>query len=360
MSINQTTFSSFEILGLSDHPSIKSLLFCVLLVMYIIALLGNLMIILLSQLEKSLQTPMYFFLTNLSFLDICYTSTTMPKMLQALVAEKVISFIGCAVQLYFFFACVGTECILLGIMSYDRFVAICNPLQYSVIMNHKVTYTLASVSWGGGLSNSVIHTVFTFHLHFCASNRINYFFCDIPPLLSLACDDTFVNELLLQSIGVFIAWTPFLFIIVSYIYIIATILKIRSSEGRQKAFSTCLSHVIVVILYYGSSISNYVRPTSLHSLDKDKVVSVLYSVVTPMLNPIIYTLKNQDVKKAFHKQFSFIKGKIASRHMKKSVSCHWCNSLKAETSESQGKKKPAGAPPKESPIPSSLPCSQQE
>ncbi|XP_075681488.1 olfactory receptor 5V1-like [Rhinoderma darwinii] len=313
MRINQTTFTDFQILGLSDRPSIQPLLFCVLLLIYVIALLGNLTVMLVSQLEKSLHTPMYFFLANLSFLDICYTSTTMPKMLQVLVVEKkTISFIGCVMQLYFFFACVGTECVLLGIMSYDRFVAICNPLKYSVIMNHKATYILVSVSWASGLINSIIHTFFTFHLNFCVSNQINYFFCDIPPLLSLACDDTFVNELLLQSIGVFIAWTPFLCIIISYIYIIVTILKIRSTEGRQKAFSTCLSHVIVVILYYGSCISNYVRPTSTHSLDKDMFISVIYSLVTPMLNPIIYTLKNQDVKNAFHKQVFYIKERLAN------------------------------------------------
>ncbi|XP_056430428.1 olfactory receptor 5V1-like [Hyla sarda] len=308
MGINQTTFDYFQILGLSDDPTIKPLLFCVLLLIYIMALLGNLTIILVSQLEQRLHTPMYFFLTNLSFLDICYTSTTMPKMLQALVVEKkTISFVGCGIQLYFFFACVGTECVLLGIMSYDRFVAICNPLQYSVVMNHKVTYNLAGVSWSSGLLNSIVHTVVTFDLNFCDSNQINYFFCDIPPLLSLACDDTFLNELLLQSIGVFIAWTPFLGIIVSYICIIVAIMKIRSSKGRQKAFSTCLSHIIVVILYYGSSISNYVRPTSTHSLDKDRVISVIYSVVTPMLNPIIYTLKNQDVKEALFKYILYIK-----------------------------------------------------
>ncbi|XP_063769934.1 olfactory receptor 5V1-like [Pseudophryne corroboree] len=270
--------------------------------MYVVALLGNLTIILVFQLDKNLQKPMYFFLANLSFLDICYTSTTMPKMLQILLVErKTISFVGCVTQLYLFFAFVGTECILLGIMSYDRFVAICNPLQYFVIMNQKLTSLLAGASWLCGLLNSIIHTFFTFRLHFCTSNQINNFFCDIPPLLSLACDDTFLNKLLLQTIGIFIAWTPFVCIIVTYLYIIVTIMKIRSTQGRQKAFSTCLSHVIVVILYYGTSIFNYVRPVSTHFLDKDKIISVLYSVVTPMLNPIIYTLKNQDVKKAIKK-----------------------------------------------------------
>ncbi|XP_018427395.1 PREDICTED: olfactory receptor 5V1-like [Nanorana parkeri] len=307
MRVNQSRFTNFEILGLSDLPYVKSLLFFLVLLIYVVALAGNLTILLVSYLDKTLHTPMYMFLGNLSLLDICYTSTTMPKMLQVLLVDKkTISFIGCVIQLYIFFSCVGTECILLAIMSYDRFLAICSPLQYLVIMNSKLTNILAGASWLSGLLNSIIHTCFTFSLDFCGSNQINYFFCDIPPLLSLSCDDTFLNELLLQSVGVFIAWTPFLCITVSYIYIIVTILKIRSNKGRVKAFSTCFSHIAVVILYYGSSISNYVRPASTHALDKDRVISVLYSVVTPMLNPIIYTLKNQDVKKAVVKQLLYI------------------------------------------------------
>ncbi|XP_068104582.1 olfactory receptor 5V1-like [Hyperolius riggenbachi] len=306
---NLTTFTDFQILGLSDVPHTKSLLFFLLLVIYIAALLGNLTIMLISFLDVTLHTPMYFFLRNLSLLDICYTSTTMPKMLQVLMVEKKnISITACVVQLYIFFACVGTECILLGVMSYDRFLAICSPLQYLLIMNYKLSRFLAALSWIGGLLNSVIHTFFTFHLHFCESNQINYYFCDIPPLLLLSCDDTFLNEILLQSIGVFIAWTPFLCICLSYVYIIVTILKIRSKEGRLKAFSTCFSHLLVVILYYGSSISSYVTPASSHVLNNDRVMSVFYSVVTPMLNPVIYTLKNQDVKKAVVKQFTIFFG----------------------------------------------------
>ncbi|XP_063797676.1 olfactory receptor 5V1-like [Pseudophryne corroboree] len=277
----------------------KVLVFIVLLLIYVLALISNAAIILVIQLNKDLNTPMYLFLENLSFLDICYTSTTMPKMLQVLVAErKVISFTACAIQLYFFVTFVGTECVLLGIMSYDRFLAICIPLRYSIYMRKTVCIALASFCWFSGFINSVVHTVFTFRLHFCHSNKISYFFCDIPPLLILSCDDTSVNETLLLSIGVFIGWTPFLCTIVSYMYIIATILQIRSTKGRQKAFSTCASHLAVVVLYYGSAIFNYVRPVSTYSMYKDKVIAVLYSIVTPMLNPVIYTLKNQDVKKA--------------------------------------------------------------
>lgn len=177
-------------------------------------------------------------------------------------------------------------------------IAVCKPLRYSVIMNKVLYSRLAASCWTGGFLNSVVHTVLTFRLPFCGNNKINYFFCDIPPLLILSCGDTSVNELALLSIGIFIGWTPFLCIVLSYLYIISTILRIRSSEGRQKAFSTCASHLVIVLLYYGSAIFTYVRPISAYSLEKDRLISVLYSVVTPMLNPIIYTLRNKDIKEA--------------------------------------------------------------
>ncbi|XP_077317265.1 olfactory receptor 5V1-like [Lithobates pipiens] len=304
MNTNQTLFKDFLILPLTDQPNLTGVLFCTILLIYILTLFGNVAIILVSKLDTSLYMPMYFFLRNLSFLDICYTSTTMPKMLQLLLAEKrSISFLGCVVQMYTFIALVGTECVLLAVMSYDRFLAICIPLRYSSCMTHKDCIALAAVSWVSGLLNSVVHTFFTFHLHFCASNKINYFYCDIPPILSISCDNTSVNEKLLLSIGVFIGWTPFFCILVSYIYIIVTIIKMKSTEGRQKAFSTCGSHLTVVIIFFGSVIFSYVRPISTYSMTKDRLISVLYSVVSPMLNPIIYTMKNQDVKKAFERQF---------------------------------------------------------
>ncbi|XP_073528609.1 olfactory receptor 5V1-like [Phyllobates terribilis] len=305
MSTNQSLLMDFFILRLTDDSNIKVLLFITVLLMYVITLMGNVAIILIIQLEKNLNMPMYFFLENLSFLDICYTSTTMPKMLETLIVDnRSLSFLSCAIQLYFFVAFVGTECVLLGIMSYDRFLAICHPLRYSTFMTKKVCIGLAGISWFSGFINSVVHTAFTFRLDFCHSNRISYYFCDIPPLLILSCDDTSVNEILLLTIGVFIGWTPFLCIIVSYIYIIVTILKIKSSHGRQKSFSTCISHLAVVVLYYGSAIFNYVRPVSTYSMNKDKLISVLYSIVTPMLNPVIYTLKNQDVKKAIRRKIN--------------------------------------------------------
>ncbi|KAG8455582.1 hypothetical protein GDO86_001688 [Hymenochirus boettgeri] len=301
MDANKTVTKYFFLLPLTTHPNFKILLFYSLLLIYILTLAGNITIIL-SLFNKTLHKPMYFFLGNLSFLDICYTSTTMPKMLEILLVEmKVISFAGCVTQLYFFIGFVGTECILLCMMSYDRFLAICYPLRYSYLMSDKVCINLATISWLCGFVNSVVHTMFTFQKHLCGSNKVNYFYCDIPPLLSISCEETNISEMLLLCIGIFIGLTPFLCIIVSYIYIIFTILKIKSVKGRQKAFSTCLSHLTVVILYFGSVNFSYVRPISSYSLEKDRLISVLYSVVSPMLNPLIYTMKNKDAKKAIYR-----------------------------------------------------------
>ena len=296
---NQTVVFEFIILGFSNLNELKFLLFTIFLVAYICTLGGNTFIILVTMTDPCLHTPMYFFLENLAFLDICYTTTNVPQMMVHLLSErKSISYLGCVVQLFAFIFFVGSESLLLAAMAYDRYIAICKPLRYSVIMNRVLYSRLAASCWTGGFLNSVVHTVLTFHLPFCGNNEINYFFCDIPPLLILSCGDTSVNELVLLIVGVFIGWAPFLAIILSYLYIISTILRIRSSEGRQKAFSTCASHLVIVLLYYGSSIFTYVRPISSYSLAKDRLISVLYSVVTPMLNPIIYTLRNKDIRKA--------------------------------------------------------------
>ncbi|XP_020006819.1 olfactory receptor 5V1-like [Castor canadensis] len=296
---NQTTLSEFIILGFSNLNDLQFLLFAIFLMIYLCTLAGNVFIILMTLADSRLHTPMYFFLRNLAFLDICYTTTNVPQMMVHFLSEKKsISFGGCVTQLFAFLFFVGVECLLLAAMAYDRYIAICKPLQYSVIMNKALYSQLAASCWGCGFLNSVVHTVLTFRLPFCGNNQINYFFCDIPPLLILSCGDTSVNELVLLFIGVFIGWAPFLGIILSYIYIISTILRIHSSEGRQKAFSTCASHLVIVLLYYGSSIFTYVRPISSYSLAKDRLISVLYSIVTPMLNPIIYTLRNKDIRKA--------------------------------------------------------------
>ncbi|XP_071470059.1 olfactory receptor 5V1-like [Marmota flaviventris] len=296
---NQTAISDFIILGFSDLNELQFLLFTIFFLTYICTLGGNIFIILVTMADPHLHTPMYYFLRNLAFLDVCYTTTNVPQMMVHLVSEKKsISFGGCVAQLFAFILFVGSECLLLAAMAYDRYIAICKPLRYSVIMNKALYNQLAASCWTGGFLNSVVHTVLTFRLPFCGNNQINYFFCDIPPLLILSCGDTSGNELVLLSIGVFIGWTPFLCIVLSYLYIISTILRIHSSEGRCKAFSTCASHLVIVLLYYGSAIFTYVRPISSYSLEKDRLISVLYSVVTPMLNPIIYTLRNKDIKEA--------------------------------------------------------------
>ena len=296
---NQTALSEFIILGFSDLNELQFLLFTIFFLTYVCTLGGNVFIILVSVLDPRLHTPMYYFLGNLAFLDICYTTTNVPQMMVHLLSErKSISYGRCMAQLFAFIFFVGSECLLLAAMAYDRYIAICKPLRYSVIMNRVLYSRLAASCWTGGFLNSVVHTVLTFHLPFCGNNEINYFFCDIPPLLILSCGDTSVNELALLSIGVFIGWTPFLCIVLSYLYIISSILRIRSSEGRQKAFSTCASHLVIVLLYYGSAIFTYVRPISTYLLEKDRLISVLYSVVTPMLNPVIYTLRNKDIKEA--------------------------------------------------------------
>uniref|UniRef100_A0A4X1STS1 Olfactory receptor n=1 Tax=Sus scrofa TaxID=9823 RepID=A0A4X1STS1_PIG len=268
---NQTALSEFIILGFSNLNQLQFLLFTIFFLTYICTLGGNTFIILVTVVDPRLHTPMYHFLGNLAFLDICYTTTNVPQMMAHLLSEKKsISYGGCMAQLFAFIFFVGSECLLLAAMAYDRYVAICKPLRYSVIMNKVLYSQLAASCWSGGFLNSAVHTVLAFRLPFCGNNQINYFFCDIPPLLVLSCGDTSVNEVALLSIGVVIGWTPFLCIVLSYLYIISTILRIRSSKGRQKAFSTC----------------------------KDRLISVLYSVVTPMLNPIIYTLRNKDIKEA--------------------------------------------------------------
>ncbi|XP_006878073.1 PREDICTED: olfactory receptor 5V1-like [Chrysochloris asiatica] len=296
---NQTALSEFIILGFSNLNELQFLIFTIFFLTYICTLGGNMFIILVTVVDPHLHTPMYYFLGNLAFLDICYTTTNVPQMMVHLLSQKKsISYGGCVLQLFAFILFVGSECFLLAAMAYDRYIAICKPLRYPVIMNKALSSQLAALSWTGGFLNSVVHTVLTFRLPFCGNNQINYFFCDIPPLLMLSCGDTSINELALLSTAVFIGWTPFLCILLSYLYIISTILKIRSSEGRRKAFSTCTSHLVIVLLYYGSTIFTYARPISSYSLEKDRLISVLYSIVTPMLNPIIYTLRNKDIKEA--------------------------------------------------------------
>ncbi|XP_078234190.1 LOW QUALITY PROTEIN: olfactory receptor 5V1-like [Pogona vitticeps] len=297
---NETQLSEFIILGFNMLQEIHFFLFGSYLIIYLFTVLWNTFIIILVIMDQKLRTPMYFFLGNLSFLDICYSTTTIPEMLDVLLTERsYISYAACVLQLYFFFSFVGTECLLLAIMAFDRYIAICNPLRYLLVMRRNICVQLAAACWAGGFLNFAVHTYFAFQLPFCGDNHLDAFYCDIPPLLKLSCGDISLNQRLLLTIGLFIAWTPFFCILLSYASIILTILKIGSNESKQKAFSTCFSHLTVVILYYGSCVFTYLRPISSQTSLNTKLIPLMYSILTPLLNPVIYTLHNKDVKEAW-------------------------------------------------------------
>ncbi|MEE6483338.1 hypothetical protein FKM82_013518 [Ascaphus truei] len=300
--VNQTTLKDFTLL---DFPKERVFIAFLFLCIYVTILIGNFCIFAIIKIDSNLHTPMYFFISNLSCLDICYSSVTLPIMLFNCVSgNRSISFNKCIVQLYLFVSLGGAECILLAAMAYDRFVAICNPLRYPIIMNNRLCANLAAASWLSGFLNSVLHTVMTSKLSFCRSEqRINNFYCDVPPLIEVACNPAKASKTLLYVVSVFLGVSPFLFIVVSYIKIIATIMKIHSSEGRWKAFSTCSSHLIVVTVFYGTANFNYIGPTSGYSFEIKRLTSLLYSILTPLLNPVIYCLRNKEVKGALKKVF---------------------------------------------------------
>ncbi|XP_012501313.1 PREDICTED: olfactory receptor 1020-like [Propithecus coquereli] len=304
MGSNFTTVSEFILLGFRDHPEIQCLLFVVFLVVYMITVVGNLGMILLIKIDSRLHTPMYFFLSNLSFVDFCYSSVIAPNMLVNFWVENpVISFNACATQFFFFGSFAGIEGFLLAVMAYDRYVAICKPLLYTVLMSPHLSALLVLATYLAGFINAAIHTGFTFQLSFCCSDVINHFFCDVPPLLKLSCSDTHINEIVIFAFASFNELSCLLMILVSYLYILAAILRIHSAEGRYKAFSTCASHLMAVIIFFGTILFMYLRPSSSYSMDEDKVVSVFYTVVIPMLNPLIYSLRNKEVKASLSKIF---------------------------------------------------------
>ncbi|XP_078520443.1 olfactory receptor 5AP2-like [Lissotriton helveticus] len=300
--MNQTRVTEFTLLGLSDLPELQSTLFTIFLLLYTVGLLGNSTIITVIFAFDQLHTPMYFFIGNLSVVDICLTSVTVPgHLIHILSRRRSISYLNCFTQLYFFTTFLAIESFLLGVMAYDRYIAICNPLRYLVLMRKRACLLLVVSSWLVGLLNSFLHTTMVAVLSFCRSNQIQSFFCDIPPMLKLSCSDTSANELLLFAEVLLLVLICIVAIVVSYFRIISAILKIRSREGRHHAFSTCSAHLVVVTLYYGTTLFSYIRPTSSYSLNKDKVVSVMYTVVIPMLNPFIYSLRNKQVKGALGK-----------------------------------------------------------
>ncbi|XP_004869873.1 olfactory receptor 10AG1 [Heterocephalus glaber] len=299
---NQTALVEFILLGFSDVPSLQGFLFGLFLVMYVMALVGNSLILIITKTDPSLQMPMYLFLGNFSFLEICYVSVTIPRLLEDLHRQnRSISFLACATQMYVFLVLGVTECFILTAMAYDRYVAICNPLLYPVIMNNKLSSQLAGGCWISGVPVHIGFTYSIFSLPFCGHNQLNHFFCDVPPVLTLVCGDTFLIEMLIYVIALLVVTVPFMLIVGSYVKIISTIMKLPSTTGRAKAFSTCSSHLMVVALFFGSGIITYLRPKSSHSPKTDKFLSLFYTIVTPMFNPMIYCLRNKDVMVALKK-----------------------------------------------------------
>ncbi|XP_052590260.1 olfactory receptor 1509 [Peromyscus californicus insignis] len=294
--LNQTRVTEFVFLGLTDNWVLEILLFIPFTITYVLTLLGNIIIVVTIVFSPRLHTPMYFFLSNLSFIDICHSSVTVPKMLEGLLLErKTISFDNCIAQLFFLhlFAC--AEIFLLTIMAYDRYVAICIPLHYPTVMNMKVCVQLVFALWVGGTIHSLVQTFLTIRLPYCGPNIIDSYFCDVPPVIKLACTDTYLTGILIVSNSGTISLTCFLALVTSYTVILFSLRK-QSAEGRRKALSTCSSHFMVVALFFGPCIFIYTRPDTSFSIDK--VVSVFYTVVTPLLNPLIYTLRNEEVKNA--------------------------------------------------------------
>ncbi|XP_003505225.1 olfactory receptor 5W2 [Cricetulus griseus] len=292
----------FVVLGITTNPDTKVALFTTFLLDYLINLLANLGMIVLIRVDSQLHTPMYFFLSHLSFCDLCYSTAIGPKMLVDLFAKKKsISMVGCVLQFFTLCDFVDSECLLLAVMAYDRYQAISNPLLYTVKMSNRVCSMLIAGVYIVGTADALIHSTLVFRLCFCGSNQINHFFCDVPPLLLISCSDTEVNELAIFTILGFIELSTISGLLVSCCYIISSVLKIRSAEGRVKAFSTCASHLTAVAIFQGTLLFMYFRPSSSYSLDQDKMTSLFYTLVIPMLNPLIYSLRNKDVKEALEK-----------------------------------------------------------
>ncbi|KAL1778459.1 olfactory receptor 1468-like [Sigmodon hispidus] len=296
---NQTAISQFLLLGLPIPPEHQHLFYTLFLAMYLTTVLGNLTIITLILLDSHLHTPMYLFLSNLSFSDLCFSSVTMPKLLQNMQSQdSSITYVGCLTQMYFLMVFADMENILLLVMAYDRYIAICFPLHYTSIMSPKLCASLVVLTWVFTVLYSMLHTLLLARLSFCEDNVIPTFFCDISALFKLSCSDTYINELLIFILGGLIIGIPFLLIVMSYIQIVCSILKVSSARVIHKIFSTCGSHLSVVSLFYGTIIGLYLCPSGNNSTVKETVMAMMYTVVTPMLNPFIYSLRNRDMKDA--------------------------------------------------------------
>ncbi|XP_049747646.1 olfactory receptor 10AG1-like [Elephas maximus indicus] len=299
---NVSTVMQFVLLRFSDLSNLQGFLSGVFSIIYIIVIIGNSLIIILTSLDPALRKPMYFFLANFSLLEISYVTVTLPRMLVNLwTQDGSISLLECATQMCFFLILGASECFLLAVMAYDRYVAVCNPLHYPLVMNQKMCVQLAVGSWVIGIPVQIGQTATVFSLHFCNCNQINHFFCDIPPIIKLACGDTSVHEMSVYAGTMLFAAIPYMLILAFYSKIISTILKLPAASGQAKAFSTCSSHLLVVVLFFALATVTYLRPKSYHSAGTDKLLSLFYIILTPMFNPMIYSLRNKDVIAALRK-----------------------------------------------------------
>ncbi|XP_054581229.1 olfactory receptor 5B3-like [Eptesicus fuscus] len=299
---NNTEVTEFILLGLTNVPELQVPLFIMFTFIYLISVVGNLGIIILILVDFRLHTPMYFFLSNLSLVDFCYSTAVTPKVMAGfLVGDKVISYNACAAQMFFFAAFATVENFLLASMAYDRYAAVCKPLHYTTTMTKGVCARLAIGSYVYSFLNASLHIRNTFILSFCKSNLVHHFFCEFPAVMALSCSDRHISEQILVFVVSFNIFSALLVILISYLFIFVTILKMHSSSGYQKALSTCASHLTAVSIFYGTAIFMYSQPSSSHSMDTDKIVSVFYTMVIPMLNPLVYSLRNKEVKNAFKK-----------------------------------------------------------
>uniref|UniRef100_A0A8D1MXN0 Olfactory receptor n=1 Tax=Sus scrofa TaxID=9823 RepID=A0A8D1MXN0_PIG len=299
---NSSCVTEFFLLGFSSLGDLQLVLFVIFLCLYLIILSGNITIISVIRLDHSLHTPMYFFLSVLSTSEIFYTIVILPKMLINLLSVlRTLSLVSCASQMYFFLGFAVTNCLLLGVMGYDRYAAICQPLHYPILMSWRVCGQLAATCIVNGFLISLVGTTLVFSLPFCGSNKVNHYFCDISPVIHLASAETYINQLVIFICGILVLVVPLTCICISYGFIVSTILKIPSTEGKQKAFSTCASHLIVVIVHYGCASFVYLRPSAKYTTGKDRLVTVTYTIITPLLNPMVYSLRNKDVQLAIRK-----------------------------------------------------------
>ena len=299
---NQTRISHFILLGLFTHSPLHLLLFSTIMVMFLVALSGNGLMILLINTDSRLHSPMYFFLGWLSLMDLILISTIVPRTaIDYLLGHGSISFTGCGLQILVFVTLLGDECFLLAFMAYDRYVAISNPLRYSVVMSRRVCWLMVAGSWLFGLVDGLFQAIYTLSFPYCGSQEIDHFFCDIPAVLKLACADTALYQTMIYVCCVIMLLLPFSVISISYLLILITVLRMHTAEGRKKAFATCSSHMAVVSLFYGAAMVTYMRPQTYHSSKQDKVVSAFYTMITPMLNPLIYSLRNKEVAGALKK-----------------------------------------------------------